>query len=104
MFNLQSLAVQLLLRYAFPGYDKAPGGAHIIVTHHLLQRIFGLLLLSHDDFQLSTGFSAIQIRRHEGVFLALEELHSVADLNPSTYELQLTQLRAVCVGHIPGGH
>ena len=58
MFGFQGLAVKPLLGHAFPGHDTAPSGAYLILTHHLLQQIFGFLLFLGDDLQLRRQYLA----------------------------------------------
>ena len=56
MLGFQRLAVKPFLGHALPDHDTATGSPLLVFAHHLLQQIFGLLLLLSDNLQLLTGF------------------------------------------------
>ena len=56
MLGLQGLAVKPLLGHALPGDNPITSSPNLILAHHLLQKILGLLLPLGDDLQLLTGF------------------------------------------------
>ena len=56
MLGLQGLAVKPLLGHALPGDNPITSSPNLILAHHLLQKILGLLLPLGDDLQFLTGF------------------------------------------------
>ena len=67
MLGFQGLTVKPLLGYTFPGDDTTPRSANLIVTQHLLQEIFGLLLPLGDSLQFLTGFIILSQQISSGI-------------------------------------
>lgn len=67
MLDLQGLAVQPFLGYAFPGDDPITSSPHLVLPHHLFQKILGLLFLLSNDLQLLTGCIVLREQISGGV-------------------------------------
>ena len=67
MLGLQGLAVKPLLGHALPGDNPITSSPNLILAHHLLQKILGLLLPLGDDLQFLTGFIVLGQQISSGV-------------------------------------
>ena len=67
VFHLQRFIIQPFLHDAPPCDDPVSNGAAFICPKHLLELIFGLLLLLPDTFQLLTGFIVLAEKLGSGI-------------------------------------